>query len=86
MFRETPAGEIDAVLARLPPGLEALYLEYLDRLPGVKRLWGNLYRRILGTLKVAQEPLTVTELTTLTKRRETKVLDGMTTLSQSAGC
>jgi WD40 repeat protein len=81
VFKGVRAEDADAVLARMPSGLDALYLEYLDRLPGVKQHWSALYRPILGTLAVAREPLTVSELTTLVGFAETSVLDSVTALS-----
>ena len=82
MFVGSRAPEVDARLARLPPGLEALYLEYLNRLPDDDGQWRSIYRPILGTLKVAPEPLTVQGLSTLTRLRETSVLDGLAALGQ----
>jgi len=84
VFGNASATEIDAVLARLPPGLDALYFEYLERLPDNKQRseWRNLYRPILGTLKVARRQLTLRELSAFTKLEETSVLDAVAILSQ----
>jgi hypothetical protein len=82
MVRECGEDDVDTFLAGLPPGLDEIYLRFLERLPRVEERWGPAFRPVLGMLAVAREPLSVQQLARFTALTEHDVRDHVSTLSE----